>query len=193
MMKTILILLIALFIGCDSKLPIKGEFPDLALIDQNKNQFSFNNLKGKVFLVNYIYTNCPDVCQIASKRINIFKKKLDEKGLGNEIYFISISFDPKRDTPEVLKQYITKMNLNLSNWVFVTGSENNIRTTINTVGLDPIKETEYRSDNHKHSHEYTINHRDRISLVDERGRIRKHYKSSNFDMDELLKDINSLL
>lgn len=104
---------------------------------------------------------------------------------------MSISLDPKRDTPEVLRHHAKMMNLDLTNWVFVTGGEYAVNSTIKVSGMEPINGPIQYSEKGEPS--YLITHRDRISLVDKMGRIRKHYKGSTFDMDELVGDIEKLL
>ena len=183
--------MLILFAACGSRLPVEGEFPDTVLTNQNGKEFSFSDLKGKVVVVSYIYTNCPDICHVISARMNVFKNKLKGANIQDKVYFVSISIDPERDTPEALRQHAKMMNLDLTNWVFVTGDEYLINSTIQAAGMEAIKEPVQHSEDGKPS--YSITHRDRISLVDREGRIRKHYKGTTFDMDELLGDIKSLI
>ncbi|MBI2487480.1 MAG: SCO family protein [Deltaproteobacteria bacterium] len=192
MKKLILYCLLIFSLACsNSKLPVKGEFPDMTLISQDGKEFTFSKLEGKVIVVSYIYTNCPDICHIISAKLNAFKNKLKENGIQDKVYFVSISLDPERDTPEVLKQHAKMMNLDLTNWVFVTGDENSIDSTIKVAGMEAIKGPIEYSENGEPS--YEIAHQNRISLVDEKGRIRKHYRGTTFDMEELLGDIKILL
>lgn len=190
-MKKFIVLTLIFFLACNSGLPIKGELPDLPLKDQEGRAFTFSQLRGKVVVVSYIYTHCPDICHMTSARINVFKDKLKKSNLQDKVYFVSITLDPKRDTPDVLRHHAKMMNLDLTNWVFVTGDENAINSVIKVAGMEaingPIQYTE------KGEPSYSITHRDRISLADNKGRIRKHYKGSTFDMEELLKDIEKLL
>ncbi|SRR5579885_382259 len=191
-MKRLVIALMCLFsLSCNSGLPVKGEFPNLPLKDQEGRQFTFSQLRGKVLVVSYIYTHCPDICHMTSARMSAFKEKLRRSNIQDRVYFVSISIDPQRDTPEVLRHHAKMMNLDLTNWVFVTGDENDINSTIEVAGMEAINGPVQYSENGEPS--YSITHRDRISLVDRKGRIRKHYKGSTFDMDELLGDIKKLL
>ncbi len=187
-------LVICLFIfltACNSGLPVEGEFPDTVLTNQNGKEFSFSDLEGKVVVVSYIYTNCPDICHIISARMNTFKNRLKGENIQDKVHFVSISIDPARDTPEALRQHTKMMNLDLTNWVFVTGDEYLINSTIQAVGMEAMKgPVEYSGDGKP---SYLISHRNRISLVDEEGKIRKHYRATTFDMDELLGDIKSLI
>lgn len=185
-----LLLIILLFTGCSleskSNLPVKSKIPEVSLKDFNENDFIFSDLKGKVIVLSYIYTNCPDICHITSSKLNSFKNSLNDN-MKDKIYFVSISFDPERDSPKVLREHAKMMNLNLDNWIFVTGSEKNVREVMAAAGIDPWIEK------NPDSKGYTFSHRDRISLVDKNGQIRMHYKGTNFDDIQLSNDIKSLL
>jgi protein SCO1/2 len=191
MKRFIFLILIFFLLACNSGLPVKGEFPDMPLKNQEGKEVTFSQLRGKVLVVSYIYTHCPDICHIISARMNVFKDKLKQNNIQDKVYFVSITLDPERDTPEVLRHHAKMMNLDLTNWVFVTGEEDAINSTIKAAGMEAIKGPTEFSESGEPS--YVIAHRDRISLVDKKGRIRKHYKGTTFDMDELLGDIKSLL
>ena len=182
--------LFLLFTSCTSvnksELPKKGAFPDVELTNYDGSDFYFKDHKGKVLVVSYIYTNCPDICHMISKKLNKFKSGLDQKTLNN-VEFVSITFDPTRDTPEVLKEHLEKMDLDIDNWYFVTGRRDRVYETLEVAGIDPMLDSMENSDS------YTMNHRDRISLVDRDGHIRKHYKGSGFNHKELEDDIKGLL
>jgi protein SCO1/2 len=190
-MKKIAILLMLFLIACKSDFPLKEQFPDVTLIDQNGRQFSFSQVRGKVLVVAYIYTNCPDICHIISRKMNVFKEQIKKAGLQDKVYFISITFDPERDTPEVLRHHAKMMKLDLHNWVFLTGDQNAVNAILKVAGMEAIREPGKATGDGDLS--YSLLHRDRISLADKNGRIRKYYKGSEFNPDELLDDIKGLL
>ena len=163
-------LILVLFISCTEKLPVEGSFADTLLTDHNGNEFKFTGLEGKVILVSYIFTTCPDMCHVIGNKINILKSKLKDMGYEDKVAYVSISVDPQNDTPQKLKMHAEHMNFDLKNWYLVTGSIGGVYKLISVAGIFPVRE---EVDN---EHGYTIVHRDRISLVDKQGRIRKHYK-----------------
>lgn len=189
-MIKLLFFIILLVTGCSSesssKLPLKSKLPEVSLKDFNEKEFIFSDLRGKVIVLSYIYTNCPDICHITSSKLNAFKNSLNDK-IKDNVYFVSISFDPERDSTEVLSEHARMMNLDLDNWVFVTGSSENIKKVLEAAGIDPWME---KGPDGKG---YTFSHRDRISLADKNGQIRMHYKGTNFDDKQLEGDIRSLL
>lgn len=168
------------------ELPKKGTFPKVKLVNYDGSDFYMKDLEGKIVVVSYIYTNCPDICHMISKKIDKFKSQLDTETLENTV-FVSISFDPTRDTPDVLKEHIKMMDLDLENWYFVTGRRDLVYDTLEVAGINPLP------DEIKSPDSYTLNHRDRITLVDRSGQLRKHYKGTGFDHDELRKDIKTLM
>jgi protein SCO1 len=184
---SLILLVVFLVISCTEKLPVEGSFPDTALTDHNGREFHFSELDGKVVLVSYIFTNCPDICHIIGNKINILKVKLEDKGYGDRVAYVSISIDPQNDTPEKLKMHAQHMNFDMSNWYFVTGSIGSVYKLIAEAGIFPMREEA------QNNLGYVMIHRDRVSLVDKKGHIRKHYKGTTFDYDEVTKDIKSLL
>ena len=90
----IIMLLISTSCSVESKsdLPLKNKLPEVSLQDFNENEFMFSDLKGKVIVLSYIYTNCPDICHMTSSKLNIFKKTLNSK-MKDQIVFVSISFE----------------------------------------------------------------------------------------------------
>jgi protein SCO1/2 len=190
-MKRLVVLIWILFlISCDSGFPIKKELPNLPLKDQDGRQVTFSQFRGKVLIVSYIYLHCPDVCPVIIKRMSELRDKLNKEGLGDRIYFVFITLDPRRDTPEAIREYVRTRNLDLKIWVFLTGDENTINSIIKVSGVVALKEPTEHSEL---GEPYYITHIDRISLVDKKGRIRKYYKGSSFDMNELSRNIERLL
>ena len=185
-----ILFLVLISTGCStdqkSDLPVKSKLPGVALTDFNENEFLFSDLEGNIIVLSYIYTNCPDICHITSSKLNAFKKTLNGK-IKDQIVFVSISFDPYRDSPEMLRDHAKMMNLDLDNWIFLTGSKDNITKVLAAAGIDPWMEKPANGTG------YTFSHRDRISLVDQDGQIRMHYKGTNFDEEKLSSDIRSLL
>ncbi len=93
--------------------PKKGEIgrretnvaaPSFTLIDQAGKKINFNPASGKVVLVTFVYTTCPDVCPLFSAHFAAIQRALDEEKRENYL-LLSISTDPKRDTPAKMKAY----------------------------------------------------------------------------------------
>ncbi len=113
----------------------KDYFPNIELTTQNGEKVKFFDdlIKGKVVALNFIFTSCQDICPAETARL---KKVADILGdrMGKDIFFYSISIDPDRDTPEVLKNYAKKFNIG-AGWTFLTGDKEEIRLLRKKLGL----------------------------------------------------------
>ena len=192
-MKPLSILIFLLFIcGCGEKLPVVDEFKNLkySLVDQNNKEVIFPDfVKGKIVVMNYIFTNCPDICPLSTNNMRLIQERLKKEKIDN-VQFISLSFDPEFDSPEVLRNFAGIRNLDLSNWTFLTGKKSVTDEIIRKAGVlaVPSDSTVFK-DGRKI---YYYIHTDRIQLTDAGGRIRKNYKGSAINIEEIVNDIKSL-
>lgn len=89
--------------------------PAFTLTDQNGEQVSLEDLRGKWLVVDWIYTNCMTVCPALTATMKILENSLDGK-VGNDVQFVSITFDPGRDSVDVLKSYSQKVGADVLGW-----------------------------------------------------------------------------
>src|SRR5262245_14947975 len=84
----------------------EGYFPNLPVVTHEGKTLRFYDdlLKGKIVVINFIYTSCQDICPIATARLAQVEDKLGEK-VGRDFFFISMTVDPEHDTPERLNEY----------------------------------------------------------------------------------------
>ena len=110
-------------------------FPNVPLTTQDGATVRFYDdlLKGKAVAINLIYTSCKDECPLETARLVQVQRLLGER-VGKDIFFYSISIDPKRDTPEVLKAYAAKFGVG-PGWLFLTGQEEDIKLVAKKLGL----------------------------------------------------------
>jgi len=93
--------------------------PLFSYINQDSLRVRTSDFKGKVFVADFFFSNCPSICPPMTtnmKRLNIMTQDLAEK-----VQFLSFSIDPKRDTPSRLKDYIKLNGIEAKNWSFLTG------------------------------------------------------------------------
>ncbi|MED3625565.1 SCO family protein [Neobacillus thermocopriae] len=102
---------------------------DITLINQNRESYTFGNDRTKLKLIEFIYTNCPDVCPTTTVKMAELKNELIKSGdFGNKIKFITITIDPYNDTPEKLLSYMKAFGIeNSDSWIFLTGEKENIK------------------------------------------------------------------
>jgi protein SCO1 len=158
-----------------------GPAPAFTLTAQDGRRLSLNELQGKVVVVTFIYTSCADACPLLTAKMAALQDALGSD-FGPKIFFLSITVDPERDTPEVLTRYAQVHGASLSGWAFLTGAPDEIRAVARQYGIYHKKQT--GSD---------VDHTFLTSLVDQRGTLRVQYMGVHFDSDELRRDLQSLL
>ncbi len=155
--------------------------PDFALIDQDGNTMQLSSLRGKVVLLDFIYTSCPGPCPLLSRKFSQFQKTLGER-VGKEVVLLSITVDPQHDTPAVLKEYARRYQADTAGWKFLTGSTQAIITVAYQYGADyygePGKE---------------INHLVATYIIDQAGNMVKVLKGPNHPAEELVRVVHELL
>ena len=155
--------------------------PDFTLIDQDGNPVQLSSLRGKVVLLDFIYTSCPGPCPLLSRKFSQFQKTLGER-VGKEVVLLSITVDPQYDTPAVLKEYARRYQADTAGWKFLTGSTQAIVTVAYQYGADyygePGKE---------------INHLVATYVIDQAGNMVKVLKGPNHPAEELVRVVHELL
>jgi protein SCO1/2 len=163
-------------------LPAYGSIPRFELTNQEAQPFGSEQLAGKIWIADFIFTRCPGPCPIISTRMSELQKPLAK----SDVHFVSFSVDPENDTPEVLRTYAEKLQILPQRWDFLTGP----REAIYSLTRDGFKLGV--SDG---SDEQGVPvHSTRFVLVDRRGTIRGYYDALSADgVTKLLADTNHLL
>jgi cytochrome oxidase Cu insertion factor (SCO1/SenC/PrrC family) len=132
---------------------------DFRLTDHNKQTFELNQLQGKVVLLFFGYTYCPDICPMELARLAAVLNELDDRA--GRVQGIFISLDPVRDTPEILHNYVRYYNQGL---IGLTGSEEEVARVAR----------QYRVSYQRHDRSdgrYSIDHSTNLYLIDSQGRL----------------------
>jgi protein SCO1/2 len=110
--------------------------PDFTLIDQQRRRVRLSQFRGKVVAINFMYTTCqlPDYCLRMVNHFGVLQKRLAAR-LGRDLIFLTITFDPLRDTPDVLARYAAQWAPVSPAWHFLTGPEPDIRRVLGTFGV----------------------------------------------------------
>jgi len=162
-------------------LPLMGDMPAFALTDQSGRAVTQNDLKGKTWVVDFIYTTCPDQCPMLSRHMEGLQGLLPKE---STIQLVSISVDPTHDTPAVLAQYAKRYHADPSHWRFLTGRPETIQRLQAGLKLAPPNNS---------PGEKTIDHSSRLILVDAQARVRGYYDATeNKDVQRLVKDLSGL-
>ncbi len=184
--------LLTILLTCGSTLghPIKAEqqrltkigpAPDFTLTTPAGTPLSLKDLRGKVVAVTFIYASCADTCPLLTAKMATLATRLGAD-FGPRVRFASITVDPERDTPEVLRRYAEGYHADPAAWAFLRGSPAEIREVARSYGVY-YRKTE-RGD---------VDHTFLTSLVDQQGILRVQYLGVRFDSEEMLRDLRSLL
>lgn len=155
----------------DGGLGVFGQVPDFSLKDSSGATVDIHSLEGKVWVADFIFTNCPDMCPTMTAKMRDLNREFKTD---NRFNLVSISIDPNRDTPEVLRNYQKKFGIEGSNWHFLTGKFGAIKHLIGggfKLGTPENPEL----------------HTNKFVLVDGTARIRGYYDSSSVQALEKLK------
>lgn len=157
-----------------------GPAPDFTLTNQYGKRVALNDLRGKVLAITFIFASCADTCPLLTAIMVDLQDRLGN-AFGSQVYFVSITVDPERDTPEVLKRYAKAHRANPAGWAFLTGTPAEIREVARRYGVY------YRK-----TPSGDVDHTFLTSLVDQSGTLRVQYMGIRFNPDEMLRDLQSL-
>ena len=159
-----------------------GSVPSFQLVNQNGQPFSSNQLAGKIWIADFIFTSCPGPCPMISSRMSELQKPLEK----TDVHLVSFSVDPEKDTPEVLRGYAEKLHAQPQRWDFLTGPKATIydlsKNGFSLAATDGSEEAGVPV------------HSTRMVLVDRHGKIRGYYDALGPDaVTKLLADTSHLL
>jgi protein SCO1 len=162
-------------------LPVYKRVPDFHLIDQHGRPVRLRDLEGKIWAADFIFTNCTGPCPVMTANL----AALQEQAFANEdVFFVSISTDPERDTPEVLRNYAQQHQAQRQ-WLFLTGPKHEIHALANTGFMLAVAEQRGAGQ--------PIVHSTKVALVDKAGFIRGFYEGTRHEgVGELLRDVKRL-
>jgi protein SCO1/2 len=148
-------------------------FPNVPLVTHEGKTVNFFDdlIKDKVVAINFIYTHCPDSCPLETAQLARVQKIMGDR-LGNDVFFYSITIDPEKDTPSVLKEYRDRFK---ARWTFLTGKKEDIVLLRRKLGLF-IEEIQDGSNNHN------------VSLIIGNQKTGRWMKRSPFENPHVLAD-----
>jgi protein SCO1/2 len=119
------------------QLPVIRAVPDFALTDQDGNAVAKDDLRGKIWIADFIFTRCKGPCPLMTSRMIEMQRALVK---APEVKLVSISVDPEHDTPAVLKAYAQENGADLQRWKFLTGDKDEIRKVVTEGFMQPLDE-----------------------------------------------------
>jgi protein SCO1/2 len=167
--------------GPEERLPTIGAAPDFALTSQDGKEVRLEDFRGRVVAVAFIYASCPDVCPLLTDKMARVQDALGPD-FGAKVAFVSITTDPERDTPEVLKGYAEAFDADLAGWSFLTGTPAAVREVAHRYGVAVAPAADGQ-----------VDHTLLTTLVDRQGIMRVQYLGYRFDEEEFRHDLLDLV
>lgn len=188
--KSILLTLIfgLLLSGCTKRkaedVPVFNALPEFTLVDQNEEAFTRDTMKGDIWVSAFVFTHCRSTCPRLTAHMKGLQARLSDVPSAN---FVSVSVDPRNDTPEVIKAYMTKNELDERNWRFVTGEEDAIRHVVVEGFRVPMGDETSVAEGGD-----DIMHSNSFVLVDPQARVRGYYRANNDGIADLERDLRAI-
>ena len=180
--------LLMLVAACSKKsaadVPVLAQLPEFTLVDQNEQVFTRSTMEGGIWVSAFVFTHCRSTCPRLTAHMKGLQARLAD--LSN-VNFVSVSVDPRNDTPEVIKAYMVKNELDEGNWRFVTGEEEAIRSVVIDgfrVGMGDDESAAQGAEEIMHSNSFV--------LVDEEARVRGYYRANNDGIADLERDLRAI-
>lgn len=159
--------------------------PDFTLQSADGRTVQLADLRGKVVVLHFIYTSCPDVCPLHTERIAEIQAMVDSTPMKDRVRFVTITTDPSKDTPEVLRDYGAARGLDTANWLFLT-----------TAPDQPEDTTRKLAESFGHKFTKTEDglqmHGIVTHVIDKDGRWKANFHGLKFDPVNLVTFVNAL-
>ena len=161
-------------------LPVFYDAPKFSLTDQQDRPFGSDDLRGKVWVADFIFTTCPGACPKMTMKMSGLQRAVPDK----DVHLVSFTVDPERDTPAVLRQYAQSFDADPARWHFLTGEKAALFDAAAGLKLSAAPAGQFGPE---------IVHAEKFLLVDGAGKVRGIYDSNDEqDLKKLAADAASL-
>lgn len=147
------------------ELPVLSTVPAFSFTDQSGAKFDSADLRGRVWVANFIFTRCPTICPPFSAKM----AAIQDRSAATRLALVSFTVDPEWDTPEKLKEYGEKYHANFSRWSFVTGQRPDLERVIVKGMMQPMDKGDGQD-------LASVVHGSYFVLVDGAMKVRGYYK-----------------
>ena len=159
----------------EKALALGDTVPDFRLTDQKNRPVALSDLRGKVVVINFIYTSCPlpNFCLRIANNFGVLQKRFKAL-LGRDLALLTVTFDPVHDTPAVLARYASQWDADPATWHFLTGPAHDVQRVCQLFGVDFFTD------------DGLMNHSLRTAIIDQQGRIVANIEGNRFTSDQLV-------
>jgi cytochrome oxidase Cu insertion factor (SCO1/SenC/PrrC family) len=143
-----------------------GAVPEFSLTERSGKTFGLTQLRGTIWIADFIYTSCQDTCPMQTTEM---AKLQEELAAQKAVRLLSFSVDPEKDTPPVLSQYADRYKAHKDRWLFLTGGQEEMKNLVqNGFRLSAVTAANDTG---------IILHSPRFVLIDQQAQIRGYYDS----------------
>lgn len=166
------------------ELPIISQVPEYELISENGQRFGSKDLRGRVYLANFVFARCPSVCPKMLGELEKIQKRV--RGTGKKVAIVTFTVDPENDNETALFNLARKHKANPFTWTFLTGSDKEAMFKLYRDGFKVGVEQNPKN-------MFDIAHSEKIVLVDGENRVRGYYSFETNDVNKLMIDVGLLI
>jgi protein SCO1/2 len=170
------------------ELPRLGDVPAFSFTNQLGQPFATANLDGKVWIADFVFTSCPEICPRMTEEMAKLQTYVVNRAL--PVKLVSVSVDPARDTPDRLNEFASHFHARPEVWTFLTGPVEQVEDAV----VRGFKQTMTREKDPAQQDGFAILHGTRFVLVDGKRQIRGYYDPSDGEaMAHLRRDLSTLV
>jgi protein SCO1/2 len=163
------------------ELPVISKLPDFTFTNENGKPFGSQNLKGKVYIANFVFTSCQTVCPNLLAKVQTVQHRI--RGVIDRAAIVTFTVDPENDTPEVLYSKAREMKANPNVWRFLTAPLSDTKKLLIEGFKVPM------GDKVIAANIMDVAHSNKLVLVDQEGQIRGYYATEKDDLNKMMIDI----
>jgi protein SCO1/2 len=156
--------------------------PDVTLVDQDGRKRDFKSFRGSNVVLTFIYTRCPmpAYCPLMDRQFAAIQRKLAGDHVNARVHLVSVSFDPKNDTPAVLKDHARSLKADPKVWTFLTGDRDDVDKFASRFGVQVARDLNDPGN---------ITHNLRTAIIDPDGKLVKVYTGNEWTPDQVMADL----
>jgi len=158
--------------------------PDGAFVNQTGRKESLRDFRGSTVVLTFIYTRCPlpTFCPMMDRHFVTIQEHIKSDASLKHVHLVTVSFDPKRDTPAVLRAHAKELGADLQRWTFLTGDVAAIDAFAGAFGVSVVRNPNDERD---------ITHNLRTAVIGPDGTVKKIYTGNEWTPEDILRDLTS--
>ena len=177
-------------VACQREEPLQRLWPApaFALVDHQGRAFGSAELSGRAAVFSFVYTHCTDTCPLLTATMAQVQDRLRSEGLlGSKVQLVSVTVDPRRDTPEVLAEYASRFRADGDAWRFLTGEPEAVYTLLAGFKLNTVEVAR------AFEGAEVVPHSDRLLVVDPDGQARSALPGEQVLPDQVVRTVRKVL